>query len=299
MLISYKNKPLQLEFCQKNKISPNGFVFLRNMKSFFYVSLLFLIACNSNPKEKIKTKIKAALPEEIAKLDKLAKQFPDSVGLHLRLVNALDSLGDYKPALVELENLIKKDSSNFGLWFKKAQLSEQSKDTINAIKSYSHAANIYASPDAMLSLANLYAETKKNQALELCQKVAELRMGRAYQSHCDFIAGIYFARTGNSTKAIQFFTKCIANNYTYMEAYMEIGFIYFDKKKYKEALKVFQTVITVKNNYPDGYYWLGKSYEAINDWDAAIENYDKSFSLDPKFTEADIALKRLKNERAH
>ncbi len=294
MLISNKNKGLRLEFCQKIDISSIAFVFLGMMKPILYISLLLLMACNSQSKENKKGSPDKVLPEEISWLEKLAKQFPDSVGLQLRLVNALDSLGNYAPAITQVDALIKKDSGNFGLWFKKAQLSEQSKDTLNAIKSYSQAAKIYASPDALLSLANIYAETKNNKALELCQQVAELRMGRAYQSHCDFIAGVYFARTGDQKKAIRLFTNCINNNYTYMEAYMEIGFIYYDSKQFSDAVKIFQTAISVKNNYPDAYYWLGKSEEATKNNLVAIENYEKALSLDPKLIEADEAIKRLK-----
>jgi tetratricopeptide (TPR) repeat protein len=269
------------------------------LKPILYISILLLLACNSQPKEMKNTKSESKLPDEIARLDKLAKQFPDSVGLHMRLVNALDSLGNYSSALVELNTLIKNDSSNFGLWFKKAQLSEQLKDTSEAIKSYSRAANIYASPDAMLALANLFAETKNTKALDLCKKVSALRMGRSYQSHCDFIAGIFYARTGNTARAIPLFMNCISNNYTYMEAYMEIGFIYYDKKQFPEALKIFETAITVKNNYPDGYYWIGKTHEANKNSLAAIENYEKALSLDPNLIEAEQAISRLKNANAH
>jgi tetratricopeptide (TPR) repeat protein len=269
------------------------------IKPYLYAVFFLLLACNSQPKDLKNSKKGTILPDEIARLEKLSKQYPDSVGLHMRLVNALDSLGDYAPALDELNALIKNDSSNFGFWFKKAQLSEQLKDTNAAIKSYRRAANIYSSPDAMLALANLFAETKDSKALELCQKVSALRMGRTYQSNCDFIAGIYFARTGNSVKAIQLFNKCIANNYTYMEAYMEIGFIHYDKKQFSDALKTFQTVVTVKNNYPDGFYWMGKTYEASKNTEAAIENYEKALSLDPKLVEAEQAINRIKSTSVH
>ena len=265
------------------------------MKPLIYLSILFILACNSQPKDKNNQRQKSSLPDAISKLDQLAKQYPDSIGLHLRLVDALDSLGDYTPALVEVNKLLAKDSSNFGLWYKKAQLSEQSNDTLGAIKSYSKAAKIYASPDALLALANLYAETKNGKALELCQTVADLRMGRTYQAHCDFIAGVYYARIGNTTNAINLFKNCIANNYSYMEAYLETGFIYYDKKQFAEALKVFQTAVTVKNNFPDGYYWLAKTYEANKDISAAILNYERAFTLDPKLVEAEQAIKRLKN----
>lgn len=296
--MSGKNKGLRLEFCQKIDLRQNAFVFLWMTKPVLYLFLVIIFACNSQQKDNKNQSNKAKLPDEIARLEQLAKRFPDSVGLHLRLVNALDSLGNYAPAIVELDTLLKKDSSNFGLWFKKGQLSESLKDTVAALKAYNHAAKIYASPDALLALANLYAETKNNKALELCQAVADLRMGRTYQAHCDFIAGVYFARIGNGSKAIHLFKNCIANNYTYMEAYLETGFVYFDKKQYKEALKVFQTAVTVKNNFPDGYYWIAKTFEALNETNAAIENYTKAFSLDPQLVEAEQAIKRLKNKTA-
>lgn len=267
-------------------------------KSVLILFLVFIFACNSQQKDNKIAPNKSKLPDEIAGLAQLAKQYPDSVGLHLRLINAMDSLGDFTPAIKELDALIKKDSSNFGLWFKKGQLSESAKDTAAALTSYNKAANIYASPDALLALANLYAETKNSKALELCQAVADLRMGRTYQAHCDFIAGVYFARIGNGSKAINLFKNCIANNYTYMEAYLETGFVYFDKKQYLEALKVFQTAVTVKNNFPDGYYWIAKTQEATNETNAAIENYEKALSLDPQLVEADQAIKRLKNKTA-
>ena len=133
----------------------------------------------------------------------------------------------------------------------------------------------------------------------LCQTVSDLRMGRTYQSHCDFIAGVYYARIGNSAKAIQLFNSCIANNYTYMEAYMEIGFIYYDKKQYALAQKTFETAVTVKNNYPDAFYWLGKTNEADKKWDPAIEYYEKAVLLDPTLIEASEGIKRIKSANPH
>ena len=84
-----------------------------------------------------------------------------------------------------------------------------------------------------------------------------------------------------------------------MEAYLEIGFIYYDKKQFSEALKTFQTAVRVKNNYPDGYYWLGKTYEASKNATAALENYEKALSLDPTLKEADQAISRIKSTNMH
>lgn len=219
---------------------------------------------------------------------------PDSVGLRLQLVNALDSLGDYKDAVAQMDSLTNKDSLNFGLWYRKGILLQSAKDTSRAIRSFVKAVNIYPSPDGLLSLANLLAEKRSSSALALCQQVQNLRPGKEYAAHCNFISGVYYARTGNKLKALQYFDQCIDDNYSYMEAYQEKGFIYYDDKNYTKALQIFQLATKINNTYPDAYYWQGKCYEAMNKKEEAIKNYQTSLNLDKGLTEAEAALQRLK-----
>lgn len=264
---------------------------------FLLATLLF--ACNSNKDKTPGSSAdqpaakKEAIPAAVTLLYKSVAHYPDSMGLRLKLVDALDSTGSYRPALAQLDSLIIKDSLNFGLWYRKAQVQEHIKDTSGALKSYHYAARIYASPDALLAMANLYAEQKDKRALQLCQQVATLRLGREYTAHHSFISGIYYARTGRSQKAIDYFNHCIANDYTYMEAYMEKGFVYYDDKKITEALDIFKTAATVKNTYADAYYWQAKCYETLNNKPEAIKNYQASLMLDPNIPEAIAALKKL------
>jgi len=256
--------------------------------------LVFFMACTNESKNKVADNLqKDEMSAPIRQLFKQVTQSPDSMGLRLQLVNALDSLGAYQQALGQMDSLIKKDSLNYGLWYRKAQLQESTKDTAGALRSYKYAIRVYPAPDALLAAANLMAEQKNPIALRLCKQVAGLRMGREYTAHCQFITGVYYARTGDQPKAITAFNECIYNDHNYMEAYMEKGFLYYDAKKINEALPVFQTVVTVKNTYADGYYWLAKCYEALNNKTEAIANYQKAVNLDPKLTEASAALKRM------
>lgn len=229
----------------------------------------------------------------VENLDKQVKVHPDSAGLRMRLIDALDSLGMYKQALQHTDSLIKNDSLNNGLWFTKARLQESAMDTTSAIQSYSRAIAIYPSVDAQLNLANLYAERKDSKSLLICQSVARMGLGREIDASCDFIAGVYYARTANSQQAILLFDRCINNNYTYMEAYMEKGFVQFDNKKFDDALKTFQTAITVNNRYADAYYWTAKTYEATSKKEDALLNYQRALGLDKNLEAAKDAVKRL------
>ena len=233
------------------------------------------------------------LPPEILALQQQVAQHPDSVGARLRLAIELDSIDQYAPALKQMDTLIKKDSSNYGLWYTRGQIEEDAKDTANAITSYSKAIQVYASPDAMLSLANIYAEQKNPRSLLICNQVRQLGLGRDYDASSNFIAGVFNARTGQQQLALNLFDKCIQDDYTYMEAYIEKGLIYFDAKQYRQALDVFSLAAKVNRLYPDAYYWMGRCYEMMNVKDSAVDNFKQSLALDKDAPETKQALKRL------
>jgi tetratricopeptide (TPR) repeat protein len=235
----------------------------------------------------------ASHPRVIDKLITDIGRYPDSSGLRMRLINSYDSLKMYKEAISQTDSLIKRDSLNNGLWFTKGQLQEDNKDTSAAIDSYSKAINVYPSVEARLHLANLLAETKNAKALLICDNVRRLGMGRETDADCNFIAGIYYARTGAGKQALQMFDKAINDNYTLMEAYMEKGFIYYDSKNYAEALKVFETAIKINNAYADAYYWRAKCEEALGNKTDALLDYKRSLGLDPQLKEAAEAIERV------
>ena len=222
------------------------------------------------------------------------KNFPDSAGLRMRLINTFDSLEMYKEAISQTDSLIKRDSLNNGLWFTKAQLQEDKKDTADAIQSYTRAVNIYPSAEAQLHLANLFAETRNPKALSISHAVNKLGMGRETDADCNFITGVYYARTGDKKQALEYFDKSINDNYTLMEAYMEKGFIFYDSKDYTNASKVFEKAITVNNTYADAYYWRAKCNEALGNKADALIDYQRSLGLDKELKEAKDAIKRWK-----
>ena len=259
--------------------------------------LTLLVACNnSTGKNDQPGTDENVSPQYQAYIKDLATQIklnPDSVGLRLKLAAALDSIGNYKASLQQMDTLLAKDSANFGLWFTQGQIAEDSGDTLLALKSYDKAVRIYPSADALLSIANLYAEKKNLAALDFTKQVKNQRLGRDYDAHCAFIEGVYYARTGAQTKALESFDECIANNYTYMEAYIEKGLVYFDHQQYTEALNVFKFASSVNALDADPYYWQGRCYEMMNVKDSAVLRLKQSLSLDKTSEETKKALKRL------
>jgi tetratricopeptide (TPR) repeat protein len=264
------------------------------IKRLPFLLLTLFLACTSNPKDKEPgMPDKPEIPEHVKNLLGQTGQYPDSVALRLRLVDGLDSLGDYKQAISQMDSLILRDSLNYALWYRKALVQQNDEDTTGALRSYRYAIAIYPAPDAMLGAANLFAEKKDPTALVLAKNVADMRLGSLYDAHTNFITGVYFARKGERKKAIEAFDACIYDNRNYMEAYMEKGFLYYDDKEIDKATIVFETAVKTSPMYADGYYWLGKCQETANKRTEAIANYKLALQLDPNLKEAEEALKRL------
>src|SRR3954469_10023756 len=169
---------------------------MTKIKIFTPFLLLLFFACNtstdknspgdtSNISSK-KSNTPKSYPEIVQSLYAQVKQNPDSTGLRLKLASALDSISAYKEALMQMDTLLKKDSANFGLWYANGEIAEDAKDTTRAMMSYAKAIGIYPSPDAILSLANLYAEEKNKKAIDLCKQVQQTGAGREYDAHCSF-----------------------------------------------------------------------------------------------------------------
>jgi tetratricopeptide (TPR) repeat protein len=258
------------------------------------ILLLLVTACSSPEKPKTPDQLQPAeMPASVRDLYEQAAQKPDSVGLRLHLVDALDSLGAFKLALAQIDSLIGKDSLNYGFWYRKALLQQDSQDTTGALHSFRYAIRIYPSPDAVLAAANLLAERKDSTALMLTRQIRAQRLGNEYDAHCYFISGVYYARVGNTKKALESFDACIYADFRYMEAYMEKGFLFYEARKLVDAEQVFSAAVRIRSTYADAYYWLAKTQEALNQPAAAVNNYQQALKLDPGIAEAAAALKRL------
>ncbi len=266
------------------------------MKIFTGVILLLLFSCSSTDDNGVAKGAKEIQlnhhPPEIQALYTEVKKYPDSISLRLKLAMALDSISIYKEALQQVDTLIQKDTGNSELWYIRGHIAEDVEDTMKAIESYDRALKIYPSADALLSLANLYAEQKNKNALIICKQVKQLALGREYDANSAFIEGVYHARTGDRVEATKFFDECIADNYTYMPAYIEKGLLYFDDKQYQDALKVFHFASTVNRLDANPYYWQGRCYERMNVKDSAILSFKKSLQLEDA-PETREALKRV------
>ncbi len=265
---------------------------MRSILLFFCITLLY--ACNNNQDKSTPTKTTNPYPSYVTDLLKEIDRFPDSTELRVQLIDTMDSLFLMKEAIVQMDSLIAREPGNYGNWFRKGELAIRMADTTLAIQSFSTAAKIYSNPDALLTLANLYAAQKNKLALELCNKIIVQKPDRTYIAHSYYIMGLYFVNTGNATIAIDNFNSCIQNNYFYIDAYMEIGWIYFDQQKFDKAKGFFEKAVAIKPTEAAPHYWQAKCLEKLGQPQEALNAYQLALNLESSLGEAAEAISRIK-----
>ncbi len=253
------------------------------------IYFLWLVAC----KNVDRTQAQFETGEHLKAMAKSVQLYPDSTLLIEQYIQLLDSAGDYTKALEQNELLLKNDSLNHALWYRKGIYSEYIQDTAGAIKYYWYSIKSKATPQALLALANILAEQKNADALILCKNTSILFPVKELKADLYFIKGVYYARIGNYKEANSRFDSCIATRYRYLEAYMEKGFILFEALKVDQAFLLFKTTTQLNPAYADGYYWMAKCKQKINQPKEAINYYEKALTFDSSLKEAKQYLQEL------
>lgn len=245
------------------------------------------------PEEKIHNV--EAIENSTMRLKQEIKDYPDSLQLIEKLIQLYRDAGKYDTAILITENAIKRDSQVAQLWDINGTLHYENGDTINSIKSFEKAIEIYPLPEYIISLGTLYAQTRNSKALALADALIIGDKSKA-QKEAIFIKGLYYNYSGNKKSALSYFDSCLRMDYTYMFAYREKAIVLYESGKFEEALKVLTMAVTVQNNFDEGYYWMGLCYEKLNKTQDAIQSYKTALMYDKDYIEAKDALKRLKTE---
>ncbi len=223
------------------------------------------------------------------------KKFPQSIFLKMNLARSQSAQNKIDEALETCTSLLNKEPALIDAWMLKADLQEKKGDTKESLVSLENAYTL-APFDVELSynLAFKYAENKNPKAILLADSLIKMD---ASASHAEpyYFKGVYYYNTNEKNKALQFFNDAILHDHNFLDAYLEKGRILFEQKKYAEALKVFQLATTVSISFADGYFWLAKCQEALNQKAEAKLNYNRAFGLDKTLKEAKEASERIKN----
>lgn len=264
------------------------------LSALFYLICFscYLFSCDVNEEQKSISHVNQS--NELQFLEQDIKKYPDSLLLVEKLIQYYRETGAYDSALAVTEQAINKGANIHGLWSIRGTLFYENGDTVNAIRSFEQAIEIYPLPDYLIALGTIYAQKKDAKAISVANSLAGADAAKSKTGKdAYFIKGLYYNVTGDRKKAIALFDSCIALDYNYMFAYREKAIAFYDQGKYKEALQVLEKAVEIQNNFDEGYYWMGNIYKKLHKNDQAVENYRRALLYDKEFIEARDSLKTL------
>lgn len=260
---------------------------------FSWLAILIFASCNQSDK---KIKHFHEDPNSIQAIKKSIKLHPDSLMLKEDLIEAYRNAGYYDSAILIANQEIAKDTGSAYLWNIKATLYFENNDTGNAIKSLQKAIDIYPLPDYLVALGTVYAEIKNKNSVSIANELLSSNKTK-YGKDAYFIKGLYFNYVNEPQAAIKYLDSCLNLDFTYMYAYREKGIALYNEKKYEDAIKVLKRAVTIQNNFDEGYYWMGRCYEKLNQKNEAVQSYQNALLYDKNYVEARSALDSLDKEK--
>lgn len=264
------------------------------MKQFATIFLTFLIcsSCNNNDQQHVDKPL-PGIDSTATVLKAMISRYPDSLLLRENLIQYYRDNGTYDSSIAAANAALKKDSSQSRLWVIKGTLEfEDGEDTVSAIKDFEKAISISPDPEYIVSLGNLYAQTRDPRALTLADLLLKDSRKKSDKDAL-YIKGLFYNFSGNQQMAIPFFDQCLAIDYTFMFAYREKGIALYDMGKYNDALTVLNKAVTLQNNFDEGYYWMGRCLEKLHRNSEAMNEYRTALMYDPDYIEAKEALEKL------
>lgn len=259
---------------------------------FFF---FFFTACNDTNRSLKQSAADSSAPLRPGNnADTTSSKEPMADSLRENLVQQLVRSNEYNQALQHIEVLLKKNPLSPAWLFMKADALEKKGDTTGAISAYEQSiqsAGLF--PEAQMRLAALFAETGNKNAVQLCDGLLKEPTAVRMRSDILFVKAVYYNKIKDTKNALRIYDQIIKEDYTYLDAYIEKGLVYYDMGNFVRAHQLFQQSTDISNKFADGYFWMAKTEEKMNQQQEAIDNYKRSLALDQSVTEARNALKRL------
>lgn len=264
------------------------------MKKIFVVVSICLITFLStsfvgDTKNVVVNKAKKSIPKSIAKKSEVVKNNQENI----KKYNEFSSKGDYDSAINYFTQEIKNNPKNYSAYFFRASSYFQIEDYKKSISDCDKAISLninYSDPYCLkgrnYEALNLFdmAITNFNKAIALDPLYDEAYWGR----------GLVYQQQRRFQDSINDFNKCMTINPNFGAViYYCRGISYGALKKYEESIEDLSRAIAINSNNEITYYYRGQVYEMSGDKVKAINDYKSSIYINPNYTLASNALKRL------
>lgn len=225
---------------------------------------------------------KTAAPSDdtdvLALIDAKLKKDPKNPTLHYDRAMALLAKDRIIDAISSVKNAIRYDEDNVKYYILSADLHLRNGDLKVSYSDLQKALEIEPNNvEAYSKLGEIsFFGRDYDRALESIAKVIEMD---PINSKAYFMNGFIYKEMGDSTNAVRNFRKVIEIDPEYADAYEELGLLYATHKN-KLAIEYLSTAINLRPNNTIARYGLAMFYQDMDQYGAAIEEYNKILAID-------------------
>jgi tetratricopeptide (TPR) repeat protein len=225
-------------------------------------------------------------------LEILERKFPDNVEALLKLSELYFLVRQYQKAIDYVNKALEVDKNSAKAYFLKGSIYKESGDTNRAISSLETSIeqdNTYE--DAFYDLGLIYAARKNPLAFEYYISVLRINPKNEQASYA---RAKLLQDLGKIDEAISTYESILSKNKNCDQCYYNIGAIYLElKKDTKKAIDYFTKAIALNPAYSNAYFARGYAYSKLNDKKNAKADYNACLSIEPNHEGAIMGVNKL------
>jgi len=230
--------------------------------------------------------------------EKCIQYNPENTNCLLKLAEIEYLLDNYAEAFQLVNDAMKVDQYEYEAYALKGDLYKETGDSALAASSYQTA--IELNPqfyDGFIVLGLLYGAAGKDLAIEYYNSAIELQPERVegLYNKAYYLQTTGFRDTSRYSQAVEIYNQIEELDPSNATANFNKGYISLEyRQDYETAEKEFSQAIQKYPGYYQAFYNRGLSLESQGRLEAARNDYKKSLQIKPTFTEAALALGRVK-----
>ncbi len=250
---------------------------LDSTQSIFYLTLVDVYFSQNNTR----------LAKEL--LEIIEKKFPENTECLLKLSELYFLVQKYQKGLDYINKALRIDENLAKAYFLKGSIYRESGDTSKAISSLETAIeqdNKFE--DAFYDLGLIYASRKNLIAFDYYNNVIKLN---PYNQNVKYARAKLLQDLGEIDEAILEYKNCLKTNINCQNCYYNLGAIYLElKKDNKKAIEFLTKAIELNPSYLEAYFARGYAYSLLKQKESAKADYNMCLKIQPNYELAVQAL---------
>lgn len=233
---------------------------------------------------------KTKLSKEL--LEIIEKKFPENTEALLKLSELYFLVKQYQKAIDYANKALKVNDNLAKAYYLKANIYRESGDTARAISNLETAVEQNGQfEDAILDLGIIYASRKNPIALEYYNNALKINPNNegALYARAKLLQDL-----GKTDEAVKEYEAILSKNKNCANCYYNLGAIALEiQKDNKKALEYFSKAISINESYVEAYFARGYTYSKLKDKASAKADYNFCLKLVPNYEAAIQGLNSL------